>query len=384
MNMKKLGLGLATALALAGCSAAGGSGDKVKVGGNFEMSGEIAAYGTPMANALNLAVEQKNANGGVLSKQIEALVIDNKSDKTEAASVATKLTSENVAGIVGPAATGMSLAEVPVVQRAKVPAIFPAATGDDITLDASKNVYEYIFRTCFEDRFQGVAAANQVYTSMNMKKAVVLTDTGNDYSQGLTKSFTETYTGLGGTIVANESYASNDTDFTAVLTSVKSKDFDVLYIPGYYKEAGLIIKQAREMGITQPIVGGDGFANDTLVQLAGKENLSNVYYTSHFSAKSEDADVQSFVKAYTEKYGSAPDTFAALAYDASNLLLQAIERAGSTDPTAVAKALAETKDFKGVTGSFSMGANHTPVKTALMLEFQNGEEVKAETITVKQ
>lgn len=384
MNMKKLGLGLATALALAGCSASGGSGDKVKVGGNFEMSGEIAAYGTPMANALNLAVEQKNANGGVLSKQIEALVIDNKSDKTEAASVATKLTSENVAGIVGPAATGMSLAEVPVVQRAKVPAIFPAATGDDITLDASKNVYEYIFRTCFEDRFQGVAAANQVYTNMNMKKAVVLTDTGNDYSQGLTKSFTETYTGLGGTIVANESYASNDTDFTAVLTSVKSKDFDVLYIPGYYKEAGLIIKQAREMGITQPIVGGDGFANDTLVQLAGKENLSNVYYTSHFSAKSEDADVQSFVKAYTEKYGSAPDTFAALAYDASNLLLQAIERAGSTDPTAVAKALAETKDFKGVTGSFSMGANHTPVKTALMLEFQNGEEVKAETITVKQ
>ena len=384
MNMKKLGLGLATALALAGCSASGGSGDKVKVGGNFEMSGEIAAYGTPMANALNLAVEQKNANGGVLSKQIEALVIDNKSDKTEAASVATKLTSENVAGIVGPAATGMSLAEVPVVQRAKVPAIFPAATGDDITLDASKNVYEYIFRTCFEDRFQGVAAANQVYTSMNMKKAVVLTDTGNDYSQGLTKSFTETYTGLGGTIVANESYASNDTDFTAVLTSVKSKDFDVLYIPGYYKEAGLIIKQAREMGITQPIVGGDGFANDTLVQLAGKENLSNVYYTSHFSVKSEDADVQSFVKAYTEKYGSAPDTFAALAYDATNLLLQAIERAGSAEPTAVAKALAETKDFKGVTGSFSMGANHTPVKTALMLEFQNGEEVKAETITVKQ
>ena len=160
---------------------------------------------------------------------------------------------------------------------------------------------------------------------------------------------------------------------------MKSKDFDVLYVPGYYEEVGLIIKQAREMGITQPIVGGDGLSSDKLAALAGNSsNLSNVYYTSHFSTLSDDADVQAFVKAYKEKYGANPDTFAALSYDATQLLMKAIEKAGSTDPQAITKALAETKDFDGVTGTFSMGADHTPVKSAVVIEFQNGQEVSAQ------
>lgn len=380
MKLKKFTLGAVVAAILAGCGNAADS-NTVKIGGNFELTGNVATYGTSMNNGAQLAVEQK---GKLLDKELKYVSYDNKSDKTEVASVAKKLASEKVVGVVGPATTGDASVSIPVNEQAKIPTVFPATTGDGVTLknaeDAS-SVYEYIYRVCFSDSYQGVVGANFVHKKFGNAKVAILQDTGNDYSKGLADAFEKTYTDskIGGTVVAREYYQSKDTDFQAVLTTLKSKDFDVLYVPGYYEEVGLIIKQAREMGITQPIVGGDGLSSDKLAALAGSSaNLSNVYYTSHFSTLSDDADVQAFVKAYKEKYSTNPDTFAALSYDATQLLMKAIETAGSTDPQAITKALAATKDFDGVTGTFSMGADHTPVKSAVVIEFQNGQEVSAQ------
>lgn len=380
MKLKQFTLGAVVAAILAGCGNAA-NGNTIKIGGNFELTGNVATYGTSMNNAAQLAVEQK---GKLLDKELQYVSYDNKSDKTEVASVAKKLASEKVVGVVGPATTGDASVSIPVNEQAKIPTVFPATTGDGVTLknaDDASSVYEYIYRVCFSDSYQGVVGANFVNKKFGKAKVAILQDTGNDYSKGLADAFEKTYTDskLGGSVVAREYYQSKDTDFQAVLTTLKSKDFDVLYVPGYYEEVGLIIKQAREMGITQPIVGGDGLSSDKLAALAGNSsNLSNVYYTSHFSTLSDDADVQAFVKAYKEKFGSNPDTFAALSYDATQLLMKAIETAGSTDPQAITKALAEIKDFDGVTGTFSMGADHTPVKSAVVIEFQNGQEVSAQ------
>ena len=381
MNLKKFGLGLVSAAILAGCSAGGASnGNTVKLGGNFELTGNVAAYGSAMDNAVKLAVEQK---GKLLDKELKYVSYDNKSEKTEVASVAKKLVSEKVVGVVGPATTGDAQVSIPIMEQAKIPAVFPATTGDGITLKDAKNpesVYDYIFRVCFSDNYQGVVGAGFVSQKFPNAKVAVLQDSASDYSKGLSEAFEKTYTDakIGGQIVAKETYQSKDTDFQAVLTSLKSKSFDVLYIPGYYEEVGLIIKQARELGITQPIVGGDGLSSEKLVELAGsKANLTNVFYTAHFSAKSTDADVQAFIKAYKEKYNTTPDSFSALAYDAAQLLMKAIEKAGSTDAQAIKKALAESADFDGVTGTFTMGKDHTPLKSAVVIEFQNGEEVSA-------
>ena len=381
MNLKKFGLGLVSAAILAGCSAGGASnGNTVKLGGNFELTGNVAAYGSAMDNAVKLAVEQK---GKLLDKELKYVSYDNKSEKTEVASVAKKLVSEKVVGVVGPATTGDAQVSIPIMEQAKIPAVFPATTGDGITLKDAKNpesVYDYIFRVCFSDNYQGVVGAGFVSQKFPNAKVAVLQDSASDYSKGLSEAFEKTYTDskIGGQIVAKETYQSKDTDFQAVLTSLKSKSFDVLYIPGYYEEVGLIIKQARELGITQPIVGGDGLSSEKLVELAGsKANLTNVFYTAHFSAKSTDADVQAFIKAYKEKYNTTPDSFSALAYDAAQLLMKAIEKAGSTDAQAIKKALAESTDFDGVTGTFTMGKDHTPVKSTVVIEFQNGEEVSA-------
>ena len=375
MKLKQFTLGAVIAAILAGCGSAADS-NTVKIGGNFELTGNVATYGTSMNNAAQLAVEQK---GKLLDKELKYVSYDNKSDKTEVASVAKKLASEKVVGVVGPATTGDAAVSTPVNEQAKIPTIFPATTGDGVTLknaaDAS-SVYEYIYRVCFSDSYQGVVGANFVNKKFGKAKVAILQDTGNDYSKGLADAFEKTYTDskIGGSVVAREYY-----QFQAVLTTLKSKTFDVLYVPGYYEEVGLIIKQAREMGITQPIVGGDGLSSDKLAALAGNSsNLSNVYYTSHFSTLSKDSDVQAFVKAYKEKFGANPDTFAALSYDATQLLMKAIEKAGSTDPQAITKALAETKNFDGVTGTFSMGADHTPIKSAVVIEFQNGQEVSAQ------
>lgn len=350
----------------------------IKIGGNFELSGAIAAYGEAENEGAKLAVEQINKDGGIDGKKIEYVSKDNKSDNNEAASVAANLTTkDNVVAIVGPATSGATKATLPNLSKAKVPAVTPSGTDDAITVQNGK-VQDYIYRACFQDSFQGIVLAKYAEEILKAEKAVILGDNSSDYAIGLTKAFKKTYKGK---IVAEENFTAGDKDFQAMLTKIKGKDFDVIYIPGYYTEAGLIIKQAREMGIEQPIIGADGFGDEKLVETAGASNVNNVYYTGHFSTKAPATDkVEPFVKAFEEKYGTQPSSFNALAYDAVYMIKQAIEDQGKATPAAINKGLAELKDFEGVTGKITMDDEHNPVKSAVVLGLTDGKESSAETV----
>lgn len=387
MKFKKSLLALASISLLAACDAAtststntesAAEGETVKIGGNWELSGNVSAYGKVQNDAIKLAFDEINADGGILGKQIEYVEYDNKSTPEESTAGATRLTDvENVALILGPATTGSVNAQTPVVQAAETPIITPSATGDEITMDSSESVLEYIFRVCFQDAFQGVALA-EFANQEGYQTAAVIQDNGTDYGQNLAGEFKNTFEGE---VVAEESYVTNDTDFQSILTNIKSQNPEVIFVAGYYQEGGSLIKQAREMGITAPIIGPDGFGNEEIINLAGAENMSDVYYTAHFvNSDDADEDVQAFATAYEEEYGAEPDMFAALAYDAAYLAADAIERAGSADSQAITDALANTTDFDGVTGTFSIDENHNPIKTAHIVELQEGQPVGSTAI----
>lgn len=382
MNFKKLGLTLLTATTLFAQTAsfsvfAQEDNEPVKIGANMETSGYSASYGQAMLDAIELAAEEVNADGGLLGgRQVEVVHYDNKSDKTETASVATRLVEEGVAALIGPGATDLVLAQNPVAQQSEVSAVIPAATADDLTLDADGNVMEWVFRLAFSYTYQANAAARFATDELGAQKAVVLVDQSNDYSVGQAEPFKAEWEALGNEVVLEESYTGGDTDFSAVLTTLLATDFDVIYLPAFYTEGGLITKQAREMGITQPILSGHGFASDAYVELAGAENATDVYYTSNFYTGTEEPAGKEFVEAYEAKYGKKPDTFGALGYDGAKLLFQAIEDAGSTDPAAVRDAIENMESFTGgVTGEFYIDEDHNAVKPAPMLHLVNGEVI---------
>ena len=361
-------------------SDSGGSDDAktIKIGGNFELSGAVAAYGEAENEGVKLAVEEINKDGGIDGKKIEYVSKDNKSDNNEAASVAANLTTKDeVVAIVGPATSGATKATLPNLTKAKTPAVTPSGTDDAVTVQKGK-VQDYIFRSCFQDSFQGIVLAKYADENLKADKAVILGDNSSDYASGLKKAFKETYKGE---IVAEENFTAGDKDFQAMLTKIKDKDFNVIYIPGYYTEAGLIIKQAREMGIEQPIIGADGFGDEKLIETAGASNVKNVYYTGHFSTKAPATDkVEPFVAAFEKKYGKQPSSFNALAYDSVYMIKQAIEDEGKATPEAINKGLANLKDFEGVTGKITMDKEHNPVKSAVVLGLTDGKETSAETV----
>lgn len=358
--------------------------DTVKIGANYELSGAAASYGQQMLEGLELAVEQVNENGGVLDGQeIEIVSYDNKSDVTESASVAQRLVSDGVVGVVGPATSGNTQAQIPIFTEANIPMVSPSATDDNITLDSAGDVLEYFFRVCFNNSYQGSAGAAFAADNIEAQSAIIFVDQSSDYSRGLADNFIAEFESRGGTVVAEDSFTAGDTDFSAILTSALGQEFDVIYIPAYYTEAGLIIKQAREMGLEQAIIGPDGFSSDVLVELAGAENANDVYFTDHFSDASEEESVQTFLTDFEEKFGTEGGTWNALGYDAAMLIIDAIERSGSTDPQVIAETIAATEDFKGVTGTFAIDENHNPVKPAVMIELQNGEIASAENISAE-
>lgn len=378
--MKKRSVGLLAAVALfaAGCGANGandGDAETIKVGSLFELTGAVSAYGNAEANAVKLAVDEINEAGGIDGKKIELVEYDNKSDEQETASAGTKLaTQDNVLVVVGPATSGLTKATIPSMTRAGVPIVSPSATDDTVTVDENGDVQPYAFRVAFQDSFQGVTLAQFAQKDLGAQKAIILGDNSSDYAIGLAKNFKDTFEGE---IVDEVNFTDADSDFSAVLTKIKSMDFDVLFVPGYYEQGGLIIKQAREMGLTQPILGPDGFGNETLIELAGADNVSDVYYTAHFSANSENENVQNFLKNFEEASGESADMFSALAYDTMYLVRDAIDAADEHSAEAVTKALENITDFKGITGTFSFDEQHNPVKSAIIIELQGGEEVSA-------
>lgn len=360
---------------IAGCGSQGEAGetDSIKIGSMFELTGSAAAYGTSMNNAVHMAVAEINEDGGINGKQVEVIEYDTKTDETEAASLTTRLgTRDQVAAIIGPATTGSMQAAIPSANTAEVPIMSPTATDDGVLTDSNGDVHPYAWRTSFTNSFQGSALAQFANDELNAKKAVILSDNSSDYAIGLTETFGTIFDGE---IVASENFSEGETDFSAVLTNIKDLDFDVLYVPGYYEEAGPIIKQAREMGLKQPILGPDGMGNEILRDLAGAENMNDIYYTSHFVVTSEDPAVQEFVSNYKDEFNIEADMFTGLAYDSVYVLKEAIENAESSDPKEVNEALKDITDFPGITGTFSFDEKHDPVKTVNIIEIQDNEEV---------
>lgn len=375
---------------LAGCSSGSGSssnggseggktGDTVKIGLNFELSGAVADYGKSEDEGAKLAIKQFNEREDK-PFTVEAVEADTKSDVAEATSTAQKLVDQDgVAAIVGPATSGSSIATYAVADSAKVPVLSPSATQVDAMMN-NGTPYEYAWRVCFEDSYQGKAMAIYSYDNLKAKNAVVINEV-SDYGQGLAKAYKEEFEKLGGKVVKELNYNSGDKDFASYVTQIKKLDFDVIYIAGYYTEAGLIIKQAREDGIDCPIVGADGFDSTVLVETAGKENSSDLYFTTAFTTVDPSEEMTAFLDSYKEEYGKDANMFAALAYDATNLVLDELEATGATGEElneAIKKA-----DFTGITGSFKFDeSNHTPIKDVLVVSMKDGEQQGAESVKV--
>ena len=352
------------------------SGDTIKVGANFELTGNVANYGNATIEGLQLAIDEANEAGGINGKKIELVSVDDKSEAAESINAATKLISDDdVKVIVGPATTGLVLAETQTATDAKVPIIAPCATSPEATVENGK-VKPYVFRSCFIDPQQGEVMATFAAKDLKAKTAVIYVDNSSDYSKNLAKVFKEKFEAAGGKVVMEEAFLQKDQDFKATLTKLKTANADVMFVPAYYEEVGKIVKQAREMGINSAILGTDGWDDTKVVDIAGADALNNTFFSTHYSEK--DAEVQGFIEAYKKKYNRTPNVFAALGYDAGKMLVDALKRAGSGDTEKIREALEATKDLKVGTGTISMDKNHNPIKTAVILEMKNGEkELKA-------
>lgn len=349
---------------------------KIPVGINIELSGGAATYGADARDGALLAIEQINAAGGVLGKQIDPIVRDNKSAADEALTISSALVGQNIVAQIGPATSGDVAGSTPILMEKKIPLITPSATALNVTVDEkTKAVKDYIFRVCFIDPFQGTLMAQFASNDLKAKTAVIYKDSSTDYAKGLAEYFKKTFEAKGGTIIAEEGFVKDDRDFKAVLTKIKSKNPDFIYVPGYYPEVAPLIKQARDLGITAPIGGGDGWVSDDMVKVAGAANLNNTFLTSDFSAEDQDAKVVKFVGDFKTKYNKVPNSFNALGYDCVLLLVQAIKDAGEANPEKIKDALAKVKDFTGVTGKMTIDANHNPIKAGIIIEYKDGKQI---------
>jgi branched-chain amino acid transport system substrate-binding protein len=347
----------------------------IKVGVYADLSGQTSSFGQSTVNGIKMAADEINKAGGIGGRQIELLIEDDQGRPEQAATVVTKLISQNqVRAVLGEVASSNSLAAAPKAQAAKVPMITPSSTNPKVT-----QVGDYIFRVCFIDPFQGEVMAKFAANTLKAKKAAILLDVNSDYSRGLGQFFEENFTKLGGQIVERQSYTQTDRDFKGQLTSIRSANPEVIFVPGYYGQVGVIAKQAKELGIKAPLLGGDGWDAPQLFQLGG-ESLNGSYMANHYSVDDPSPATQKFVGDYKGRYNAAPDAIGALGYDAMKVLADAIRRAGTTEGVKLRDAIAQTNGYQGVTGTISINTERNAVKPAVVFELQNGKYVYKETI----
>ncbi len=387
LKRKKLMLAISSAVLAMSVFISGCGGDKdaakdtINIGVVSEMTGANASYGNSIVNGINLAVKEQNARGGVLNKQVEIIVADDKSEPAEAANAMSKLINQdNVKAVMGIFPSSNAIAAANVSEASKVPFLAVGATNPKVTVNEDGSVKPHTFRVCFIDPFQGTVGANFVYNELAAKTTTIYIDNSSDYAKGLAAAFKEAYTAAGGQVLAEESYLQKDTDFKAVLTKIKSANPEALYVPGYYEEVGKIVKQARELGLNIPIIGGDGWDSPKLVEIAGAAALNNTYFTNHYSVDSGEAASKAFVESYKKAYGQNPDACAVLGYDGANLMMQAITKAGAYDAAKITEVLSATKDFNAVTGKTSLNETHDAVKSAVILEFKDGVQKYRATV----
>jgi len=347
-------------------------GDTIKIGLNVELTGDTATFGQSTQKGVDLAVEELNNGGGLLGRKVEIVAEDNKGKGTDSATVAKKLIEvDKVAALLGSVASTNSMGMAAIAEDKKIPMVTPASTNPKVTVENDK-LKRYVFRTCFIDDFQGDAIAIYCKSDLKASRIAILYDNGQDYSKGVRERVAKKFTELGGVVAVEGTYTKDDQDFRAKLTQIKAKQFDVLVLPGYYTQAAQIIKQARELGITTPIIGGDGLDSDELIKIGGKD-VEGVYFTNHYSVEDKDPRVQAFVAKFKAKYGQTPDAMGVLGYDAANVLFDAIKQAGTTDPEKITDAIAATKGFPGVTGDITIDQNHNAVKKLVVLQIKDGK-----------
>lgn len=359
----------------------------ILVGEYGSMTGSTATFGVSTDNGVQLAVEQINAAGGIFGHPLKIDLRDDEGKPDEALNVVKLMVSQDkVTAVLGEVASTRSIQAAPACNSAEVPMISPSSTNPAVTQRGP-----YIFRVCFIDPFQGTAAAKFAYNTLRARRTAIMTETTSDYSTGLSKFFTQSFTKLGGTVVADEDYSQGDIDFSAQLTSIKAENPDILYVPGYYGDIGPIAQQARKVGLTCPLLGGDGWDSPKLVVGAGGPGgaLEGSYFTNHYSESNPSPETQKFVADFKAKYSTTPDSLAAMGYDATGVLADAMRREGApADGIYNSKSyrqklrdeIASTKDFKGVTGKITIGPDRNPIKPAVILEVKMSNFVYVTTV----
>ncbi|HEY3756725.1 MAG TPA: ABC transporter substrate-binding protein [Opitutaceae bacterium] len=368
---------LALGAALMGCrQKSSAPANSIVVGEFASLTGKEATFGQSSNEGLILGIEEANATGGALGKQIHLVVEDDGSTNGEAITIVKKLISrDHVVAVLGEIASGRSLEAAPICQEEKIPMISPGSTNPAVTQKG-----DYIFRVCFIDPFQGTAMAKFAHDQLHLNRVAVLSSATAPYSAGLAHYFEERFRADGGEIPIEEKYNDGDKDFRAELTAIKAANVQGIFVPGYYSEVGLICAQARELGITAPLMGGDGWESPIMLQLAGAA-ADNCYYSTHYSPQNTAPNVQSFVKRFQKRWnGETPDAMAALGYDCAGVFVDALKRAGSTDPQALRDAIAATKNYPGVTGVTTIGPDRNAVKPAVIIELEHGESHFLQTV----
>ncbi|MGK5086922.1 ABC transporter substrate-binding protein [Bdellovibrionota bacterium FG-2] len=353
--------------------------DVIRIGEVGSMTGSEATFGTSTHMGIELAIQQINAAGGVKGqgngRKLEVISLDDQGKPEEAATAVTKLITQNqVSAILGEVASSRSIAMAPIAQGHKIPMITPSSTNPRVTEQGA-----YIFRVCFIDPFQGTVMAKFAAETLKVKKVAILKDVKNDYSVGLAKFFTETFIKLGGEILVEQSYSAGDIDFKSQITSIRAKKPEAIFVPGYYTEVGLIARQARELGVTVPLMGGDGWDSPKLKEIGGVA-MNNTYYSNHYSAEDQSPQVQGFITEFKKAYHSVPDGMAAMGYDALKVLADAMARAKSMNPSDIRDAIAATKNYQGVTGKITIDEKRNAIKSAVVLKVENGEARFQQTI----
>ena len=348
----------------------------IKIGYFGDLTGPTFNFGQSAINGVLMAASEVNQAGGIGGRQIDVVIEDDKGSPEEAARLTAKLIDQDkVTAIIAGGTSGNSRAAGPKAQASRIPLISPSSTDPAVTQTGN-----YIFRACFVDTFQGEVMASFAVNTLRARKAAILFDFNSPYSKGLTDYFKLSFGRLGGTIASEQTYTQGDADFKGQLSTIRSAEPDVIYIPGYYGDVALIVKQARMIGLTQPLLGGDGWDAPELWQLGG-DALNGAYISTHYSADNPSPAIQQFVDMYTQRYCNLlPDAHAALANDAARLLFESIARTGSTDGDKLRDALAQTKNFNGVTGVISMDADRNAVKPAVVLKLQDLKFIYQETI----
>lgn len=344
------------------------SGDTIKLGGVFPLTGDVPALGAAMQNGAKLALKEINDGGGVLGKKLDLVIEDDQNQAATAPNAITKLiTQDKVSAVVGTYASKCSIPMAAVAKDSKVVMITPGSTNEKVTTEGG----DYVFRACFIDPLQGKVGAQFAAENLKAKKVAMLYDVGNDYCVGLSKEFKKNFESLGGAIAYEKTYNAGESDFKAFLTEIKELNVDVLYLPDNYSTVGLIAKQAREIGIKAPFLGGDSWSDPGLVKVGG-DSIEGSYFTDHLSLKSDNAAIKKFVENYKKEYNSDPSAFSVLSYDSVYIVAEAIKKAGSTDSAAIKDAMAKLDADCGTT-HYKFDDKHNPIKSVVINKVVKGQ-----------